>query len=185
MVNNLNGNGGLINFLENNANVYPLDLLNIKKGLTNQWRECNSDMWQPQYLENEDLVIGHINMAGRNQPVFNVNYIVSFQQNNVNGMNYNDRYFATGYPGCRHYINNSPLNLVQNEGLAPLFITSALNSMINPVTMNINGSIDHRSPCAPGMSGGSLFHFLGANQVNIFGVITSGEDINEKGCHWH
>jgi hypothetical protein len=186
-VNNLNGANGLIDFLENNANSYPLSSLDIKNNtplLPNPWRNYQLDMGQPQFFENEDLVIGNINAIGRNPLAYNANWTVSFQQNNVNGMNNGDRYFATGYPGCDHYTTVGLPNLIQNEGLSPFFITSTLNNMLNP-TMNVNGSIDHRSPCAAGMSGGALFHFAGVNQINIFGVITSGEDINEQGCHWH
>lgn len=99
-VNSVNGNGGLIHFLENDHNAYPIDRLHIKNITLNQWREYDLDMGQPQFFENEDLVIGEINITNRNQAVYNINYAVSFLQIPINN---ESKYFATGYPGCDHY----------------------------------------------------------------------------------
>lgn len=96
-------------------------------------------------------------------------------------------YFAIGYPGYDQYdLDLPPLQhifspeLTNDLDLFPLFITKAL-AAVAPVTMN-NGKIAHGAPTAAGMSGGSLLTVDGEN-VNIFGVITSGSDDDEEACN--
>ncbi len=189
-INDLHGSAGLIYYLENNKNSYPLNSLHIKDRKLNQWEKISLKMGQPQYLNNEDLVVGRINLSGKNILNYNEDIPISFDTNDINKLNCKV-IFALGYPGCDHYdVNHLTANyLVQSEGIAPFFITSRLmNKKSNRfvVDVNVNGLIKHYSPCAPGMSGGSLFYLNKKdNGINIFGVITAGEDEDEQGCHWN
>jgi hypothetical protein len=139
-------------------------------------------MGQPFYdSDREDVVIAHITLR-QNQalPQYQIAFTVRFG-------NYlppiNSNYYALGYPGCDHYSVAALSQFIQDNGLYPLFITSAPHSNNEQITRQ-HGKLQHKAPTSQGMSGGPLF-YLAQNSIDIFGVITSGLLNNEFGCYWY
>jgi hypothetical protein len=176
-VNDLNGNNGMIDFLNTDNNSYRVGNIEIRNRQNNNFQQIDLILGQPQFEEREDIVIGFLNQRLNQQlPNYNINFGVQFQQNNVIA---NQRTYAAGYPGCDHFDESIFNNLVQDEGVSPFWLSG---SDILPISNN-DGTIIHHSPTAKGMSGGSIFQ-INQNHLNILGVITGGEDNNERGCHW-
>ena len=77
--------------------------------------------------------------------------------------------------------------LIDELDISPLFITS--NTVVIDVWNNINSSpvftngiVQHGAITAKGMSGGPLIK-IENNQINVFGVITSGGINGQEGCY--
>ncbi len=135
---------------------------------------------QPQYEEREDFVIGSLGLnLNLNQPfpTYNLNYGIQFHQANNNIPN--QRTYTAGYPGCDHFSTVGLGDLLEEQGLSPFWITG---SDAPHLVSNNDGTITHSIPTAQGMSGGPIFQIN--NGLNMLGVITGGEDANERGCHW-
>lgn len=180
-INELDGTEGLINFLQTSASSFRIGDFTIKNRVSNVFTNINLSMGQPQYFSTEDLIIGNIYLkVPQILRSYNVNYKVLFTNNPPVRK---QSYFALGYPSCDHYYLNAPTQLIQDTGLSPLFITQNIHTKALPVVINPNGTIIHRAPAAEGMSGGPLF-YLNSGGLNIFGVITQGNDDEERGCHW-
>ena len=181
-VNNL---AELLAFLQGNPHSFKIGNFTIRNRNNNTLETINLTMAHPQYFQNEDIIIGNINLRPLQViPTYNINYNILFQ-NNLPPIQ--SKYYALGYPGCDHYdptpfVNHPQFNLIDNEGRSPLFITRSINTAITQLTNN-NGIINHSSPTAQGMSGGPLF-YLTPGALNIFGIITGGEGDNERGCCW-
>ncbi len=71
--------------------------------------------------------------------------------------------------------------LIGDLGISPLYITKASVAQQGAVVVN-NGQISHKTPSAPGMSGGPLLTVAG-NIISIFGVISEGDDNDEFACN--
>ena len=178
-VNDLNGNNGMIDFLNTDNNSYRVGNIEIRNRQNNNFQQIDLILGQPQFEGREDMVIGSLNQRfGQQLPVYNLNYGIQFQQNNVIA---NQRTYAAGYPGCVHFDDTIFSNLVQNVGLSPFYVSG---SDTLPISNN-DGRITHETPTAQGMSGGPIFQInINPNNINVLGVITGGEDDNERGCHW-
>jgi hypothetical protein len=160
----------------------------------------NINTTKPQYWDNEDIAFGYF----KNQeiPYRDNNISVCFdsiRKNQALAFNNGDRYFAIGYPGCDHYdtdantynTNNLLFNKITNTqalidelGISPLFITSdtVVIGWNNNAPVFNNGIITHSAITAKGMSGGPLIK-IENNQINVFGVITSGDINEQEGCY--
>ena len=182
-INTLAGNNGMINFLNTNVASYRINALDIRNRQNNNFQNINLMMGQPQYEEREDLVVGSFGL-NLNQPLptYNLNYGVQFHQNNIIP---NQRTYTAGYPGCDHFSTVGLGNLLDEQGLSPFWITG---SDAPHLVSNNDGTITHSIPTAQGMSGGPIFQINNADpnnrHLNMLGVITGGEDENERGCHW-
>ncbi len=183
----INDKAELTLFLLANGDSFKIGDFTIKNKENNLFSNMNLSMGQPQYFANEDVLIGSIHLRiPQAFLLYNNDYPVAFK-NFLPARG--DNYYALGYPGCDHYRLNAPIPLlpypplIQDMGISPLFITRSTHTRNFPVNANINGTLIHRAPAAEGMSGGPLFH-LENNRLNFFGVITEGEDDEEKGCHW-
>jgi len=172
---------GLVGFLRNSQFSFYLDKFIIKNRVDGDFTgKIDLIMGQPHYKPNEDLVIGNIKLKdGQNYIQYDAHCDVHFQDHSVLT---DQDYFALGYPTCHHHDNDHHIEFVQDLGVSPVFITKSQCTDDNPVGVH-DGMISHHSPAAKGMSGGPLFH-LRNDALNIFGVITAGEDENEEGCYW-
>ena len=89
-----------------------------------------------------------------------------------------NNYLALGFPGCDHLDPAGFQAFVADEGRSPFVLTQSLG---HDMVLHADGRIHHRAPTAKGMSGGPLI-ILNGNDVHVVGVITSGNNNNEKAC---
>jgi len=163
----------------------------------------NINITKPQYWDNEDIAFGYFKNQEIQYRDQNISVCFdSIRKNQALAFNHGDKYFAIGYPGCSHYdtdantynLNNALFNkitatqaLIDDLGISPLFITSntvtidAWNNIDTSPVFN-NGIITHSAITAKGMSGGPLVK-IANNQINVFGVITSGDMNGQEGCY--
>lgn len=182
------------NFLRTNPYSFRIGQYNLwQRHLGPPGLQCapNNSMGStnPMYLDNEDMIVARIeHVPPQVLGVYNGPATVDFVKGGANVVAHaggiND-YFAIGYPGCDHYdVIFPPLANVFNQALldvSPLFMTKASIAQQGALQVN-NGEVSHNAPAAAGMSGGPLLTVLG-NTINIFGVITRGNDNDETACN--